>query len=55
MRCKMAANTNPATFLEKSNCNKISRLNGFALEFGLKDNFDVPCQILASSGFQLIV
>ena len=30
---------------KKSNCHKISPLNGLALKFGMQDNFDVPCQI----------
>ena len=46
----MAANTNHTTLLKKSNCHKISPLNGFALKVGMQDNFDVLCPFLASAG-----
>ena len=51
----MAANTNHTTLLKKLNCHNISPLNGFALKFGMQDNFGVLGQFLASEGFQLIV
>ena len=35
--------------LKKSNCHKISALNGFALKFGMQDNFDVLYQFFGIS------
>ena len=47
------AHTNPTILLKKSNCHKISPLDGFDLKFGMQDNFDVLYKSLAS--IQLIV